>query len=282
MCQMKETIRNSCQYLLWVYRYWRACLKRSRSDRIHPISDKVLVCGNGPSITRVDFDFYKNEGYEFLCTNFFAFSEDLFFKIKPKYYCIVDPAIFSEEYSSQAKRLNEIFAKIDWNMTFITNFENHKLTDNEKIHTIVLNNNLLLSSNDCKKYKYYEKNIASSSYQNVIIAALYYLITATAKGVRLIGVETDFHKELYVGKNNHVYRECVHFYGKEIFDLQEKGEIKEGELYKYFYFYYLTLYQYYDMSKYAKYMGVEVINLCENSFVDVFEKAELKEKIYGE
>lgn len=274
--RLKNLIEDLFQFLLWVYRYLRDCLKYGKPEKIEKITDRVVVCGNGPSIKEMDFEYYKSLGYEFLCVNFFALSEELFFKMKPKYYCMIDPGIFDDENYKRIEPLIHIMDKVSWNMQLIMLMDQKELTNNPRIKVIRINRTFLKSHSDRYKYNYYHANIASGGYQNVIIAALYYLITAQALEVCLVGVETDFHRELVVGRNNHVYRECVHFYGDETLDLQEAGEIKLGELYKYFYYYYLTLYQYYDMSKYAMSQSVKIVNLCVNSFIDVFQKKEMK------
>ena len=79
------------------------------------------------------------------------------------------------------------------------------------------------------KYTLYSKNKANFGFQNVILAALYFCITGNAKTVYLCGVDSDWHRELFVDENNNVYLESVHFYGVEKVNLTAKGDLKKGE-----------------------------------------------------
>ena len=275
-----KKMNNIWNLVIWWFVNLRSIL---RGDRSTPLkkqkNQKFLICGNGPSAATTDLAYYVQNGYELICVNFFATNDERFWTCKPGYYCCVDPGLFEnsdESYiGSDVKKLFDALEKVTWDMVLLCRADSRVAITNPYIRIIRLNKNILVYS-DCdsnhKVMKLYSENKATCGYQNVIIAALFYCIGVEAAEILLTGIEMDFHKELVVDENNIVYRECKHFYGVEHLNLIEKGEIRKGELYKYFFFYYNTLYQFYIMSQYAKHKGVRIINLCMSSFVDVFDK----------
>ena len=75
-----------------------------------------------------------------------------------------------------------------------------------------------------------------------------------------------------VAEDNDVYREYVHFYGVERINVTKDGQIGKGELYKYFYFYYQTLLDFYNLSRFAQRHQSCIYNTCMGSYIDVFPK----------
>lgn len=245
------------------------------NSKISKINDSVIVVGNGPSILNFDFQNAKDKGFEFLGVNYFALDEERFFNVRPKYYCIIDPFFYEsnnrEKYPNITK-LESVLKEVNWELTLIILSGQIPNLSNNHVKYIRLNSNVY-RGNLCNFKKYlYNHNLASFTYQNVINAAMYYLITAKAKLILLIGVENDWHRELSVSSNNDVFRETRHFYGTEKINITEKGEINRGELYKYFYWYYITLLSHLKASDYAKENNVKVYNCTLNSYIDVFEK----------
>ena len=246
-----------------------------RYESIDEIAENIIVIGNGPSLNELDLELLNDGSFEFLCVNFFGIDETKFFSIRPKYYCIIDPIFYNEiekQNYPQIAQLEKIFLKVDWDMNIICLHNQTCRIDNKYIKSIRINSYLYRGNWNKVKYFLYRNNLASYSYQNVINAAIYYLITAKAKTIALAGVDNDWHKELKVNIDNEVIREVNHFYGTELINVIEKGEINKGELYKYFYWYYITLYSYYEASNYSKAREVKILNLSENSYIDVFEK----------
>jgi len=259
--------------IAWFYYLSRSAIKehmRGSKRRITSFKEKFVIVGNGPSAG--DFDFLEAErhGYSIICVNGFAAQNQDFFEIKPKYYCIVDDRYFEKdsEYNF-VKELREALEKVDWDLQIILLGRHTFNIDNERIKYVYLNDNIYKGT--YFRLSLLKNNLATDGYQNVIHAALYFAITAKAEEVILIGVENDWHRELVVDENNNVYREYRHFYAEEK-ALVTGIQIEKGELYKYFYWYYLTLKRYQQLSEYAEWNGVRVYNATPNSYVDVYER----------
>lgn len=268
--------KNHLQYSKWLFR-------AIKNPKTKPICNdgRVVVCGNGPSTKDFPFLEFAQIGYDYCVVNYFPLDEDLFFSIKPKYYVCVDPFFHStiEEMNENEIKLVNVLEKVSWPMKYVC-FKNHHLpVENSNITFDYLNCNIIDTDYTKKLKRLLDSNKAIFRYQNVIIAAIYYFIMSKIDEIVLTGVENDWHRELVVDRNNYVFREMTHFYGNERINVTEKGEIKKGELYNYFKFYYITLYQYSLLSKYSNDTQTKIINSCINSYIDVFDKWEPKEII---
>jgi hypothetical protein len=250
-------------------------LIHKRTSRLKNYSEKVIIVGNGPSAKTFDYQKFISKGYDLLCVNFFALDQELFFTLKPRYYCIIDPAFFLTEEQMkypEMTQLFEVFERVDWKLNLVILSWQKLQINNKYIEFSIINCNRYMGNNNFIQKVLYTNNIGTFGYQNVIHAALYYLITAKVKKIGMIGVENDWHRELYVTKDNEVIREDRHFYGTQRINLTQRGEIKKGQLYLYFYYYYVTLQKYTLIANYAKLENTNIINYCVESYIDVFEK----------
>ncbi|WP_042700618.1 hypothetical protein [Methanocorpusculum bavaricum] len=236
-------------------------------------NERILVVGNGPSAKEIDLEYVSKKGISILCVNYFASQNEDFFKIRPKYYCAIDPFFYSDQNAASIENeaLINALNKVDWDMTYIC-LAHQELPALKNTHIKMISLNNLEYFGKYWKYTLYSKNKANFGFQNVILAALYFCITGNAKTVYLCGVDSDWHRELFVDENNNVYLESVHFYGVEKVNLTAKGDLKKGEYYKYAGYYYKTMEEFYYSSQYAAYKKVDVYNLTLNSYIDVFEK----------
>lgn len=274
---MRKTIINLKEYLMWALVYIRYGLLHRSLPVYSNKNKKFVVVGNGPSAAAFPFDKYMSKGFETVCVNFFATDQERLLKIKPRYYCCIDTAFNGsyEDLAEEQKKLVDALNRVDWDMIFICFRENHLPINNDKITYHYINSFQLGGTLTKIKKKLYDRNMATHGYQNVILAVLYYLVMSRAEEIILTGVENDWHRELVVDENNEVYREMTHFYGNERLNITRAGEITKGELYKYFYYYYVTLHNYYLNAEYADSCHVEIRNSCVNSFIDVYEKVQL-------
>lgn len=276
-----ELVKEILCILVW-FRYFILYTKRYGFVKHRNIGkrNKLVILGNGPSIKNIDFLNDKYKKVDFLCVNWFALDEKKFFSIKPKYYCIIDPVFFDENdvYHKERKEiLASILNKINWKMYFITfsSYTNNIHFENKNLKVLLINNNIYKGKNVKLRNLLFKMNIASPVFQNVINVAIYFGITYKFKEVYLYGIENDWHRELYVDKNNDIIRKINHFYGTEDINLTKRGDIGKGDLDIYFYKYYITLNTYKILRSYSDFMSVCVYNCVENSYIDTFKKKSL-------
>lgn len=256
----------------WFLKY---LLNFKMNTNLPQINSSVILFGNGPSVNEINITDRDISEHDIMCVNFFALNEELFFRYQPKYYCIIDPYFFDEENrteKSDIEKLERVFEKVNWDMTFVTLNNNRIAFTNHNIKIHRINKNIY--NGNIKKFRnfIFKNNIGTYRFQNVLNASLYYLITCRSKEIHLFGAENDWHRELFVNEDNEVIREVKHFYGIKRMNLTQIKVIKKGELYKYFYWYYVTLYSHYIASDYATFQEVSVYNCNLDSYIDVFPK----------
>lgn len=258
-------------YEILKYTAFHILFSKDRSILPDLKSERVLIVGNGPSADKINFDEAKDKNIELLCVNYFASRNRYFYQIKPKYYCIIDPAFYNNINDKNISHLVNVLNNVDWEMTLIClQYQKLPALQNSNIRIININSNTYHGK--WWRYRLYSKNKANFGLQNVVLGALYFCLTSGVKEIYLAGVENDWHRELIVDENNDLYREYRHFYEIKKVNLTETGSLSKGEFYKYIGYYYITMKQYYYASLYASYLKSPVYNMTTTSYIDVFEK----------
>lgn len=246
--------------------------KKYKPTKPRKMGEKLLLLGNGPSCN----DYLQNrelfKDYDILCVNFFVSkNEKEFREIKPKYICFADPAFATEE-SEQIDKVMKIINEIDWNC-YIISSASHKFTKikNPNLKHIKISSYQYEKDNE-RREDWYCKNLAIPFIANVINLALFFGISFKYEKIGLIGVESDFQKDLRVDKDNNVYTQFRHYYDTSC-DIQE---IKLNiNLKDHYFFLHKNLYTDSVLNILAGKFGCKITNYTLNSLIDVFEKKEM-------
>lgn len=230
----------------------------------------LLIVGNGPSTAEFPLDKIAiEEKIDFCVVNHFPLKDERFWKIKPKYIALVDPVYYKEnsgDLKDDIRAMCEILEKIDWDFYIISRLGQRLPIENERIQYIHLTNNVY--DGIYGRYFFYRKNLACFAPQNVVLAGLFFAINNKINNVYLIGVEMDSFKKFTVTKGNDIVLEDDHSYGKkEVIFSRNTFDFTGylGAIYN-------TFRQFCIADGYAKKMGVNVINLTQNSMLYMFEK----------
>ena len=238
-------------------------------------SRKAFILGCGPSLKEVLATpklFEELQNNDVMVTNRFALSED-FYKLKPQYYILLDPAFCVEENIMKDPSIQAMYAsinKVDWVMTlFLSQRANISV-----IQQFVTNKNVAL-------YKYnattvigplklqnlmYRKGLGIPTSRNVIIPALELMINFGYKNIYLYGFEFSWTKNFDVDpRNNRVYESSKHFYNDPDIQYFERGMYRD----------YLRhidemLFGTEQMAYFAESEGTSVVNRTRGSFIDAF------------
>lgn len=276
--RMYPLIKECCEIFDWFTSYITTYSIRRLVEKKKIINNEIIILGNGPSINETNFLSKKFSRFDFLCVNFFGLDKERFFALKPKYYCIVDPAFFSKDNTKDTKRIRKlynIFEKVEWEMHIVIFCIDKIKIRNKNIKILNLNRNIYDGNNSIIMNYLFRKKMACIACSTVIQTCLYFAITYKAKAIYLYGVENDWHREIYVNKNNEVIRKFRHFYGNEELNLTKDKKLKKGELDICFYSLYIDLHIYKKLKLYADYMEIPVYNCVENSYIDVFKKTNI-------
>jgi hypothetical protein len=249
-------------------------------------SGTVAVLANGPSLKEViprlavDDEFRNSD---FIVMNFFAF-DNVFFRIKPKHYCLADPIFMQGAYADKKEQVLELFKilqeKVDWNLNIyvpgnaLKNHLSYSGLTNSFIKYIPVNT-VDYSGYEHFRFFFYKKGLAMPLVQSVANMAIYIALDSGYSLVNLYGVDHDFFVSLCVNENNQVCTRYKHFY-----DNHEEDQLKpiihpDGcaatmtERCKVFY----ALFRSHEiLADYAKFLNIRIINRTKRSMIDSYER----------
>jgi len=116
----------------------------------------------------------------------------------------------------------------------------------------------------------------------VVNACIFQAINAQFKEIYLVGIDNNFHRNISVGQDNHIYITDNHFYevDKKVAPLMRVGNNGQPvfvQLHQFFNSLSKAFYAYNRLRNYADYRKVRVFNSTDGSFVDAFERKLLNE-----
>lgn len=237
--------------------------------------ETVNILANGPSLN-VELEGLMKENSSLdnsLVVNFFVFS-DLFFKIRPKYYCLADPLFFTENrYTENVLKLFAGLNKVSWQMELFVWIQGvdiiKKYINNDNIKIVGVSI-LRFKGFESKRYSSYKKGIAVPSYVNVTIMGLYVLLNLGYDTINLYGVDHSFLAGLCVNDDNRLCINDHHFYGSEKREFAPKMDGSLWTMKDFVYDKYLTFVEHEIMRGYADYLGAKIINCTKDSWIDAY------------
>lgn len=267
-------------------------LEPSPLPQIEHHSEKMVLIGNGPSLTQ-SVELYKEEivKHDRIAANFFA-SSDFFEQLQPNIYLFADPAFFDvpdNQKNSIENLFDALVKKTAWPLEMIIPYEAkdaiilNTIKDNSNIHIdyySLKNQNI----GNLSKYEAWDKNYIAPPSQNVMNVALYLSLFWGYRETYLIGVDMSSLEDIRVDQEtNELFSIDRHFYNnkdvysdKKLFD-EKRGRIRsDWKLHDYIYAFGRMFEYFYDLKGYADYKGLKVYNASEYSWINVFERKKLK------
>jgi hypothetical protein len=210
-------------------------LKNSAKNKI------IYICGNGPSLNKVDF----NNIYEdYLVVNDFYRFINKNKSNPPKYYMIMDDAYLQKDLE---ERLFGVFNP-GFETTYLINGTMYnevskRITDQNKIYYFCPWGRLFNSN------KYFDFSKIHSRTWNVVCEAILFAIYAGYKEIRLLGCDYS------------VFARNAHFYSQS----QNHDNLRKM-LFKYCF----TTHVHYEILKYAKKYNIEILNMTKETLLDAY------------
>ena len=219
-------------------------LKSARKNSIFKNSQSgktIYICGNGPSLNKVDFHEIKDD---YLVLNDFYRFKDKDLEHPPKYYMILDEDYLLKEMSD---RYNGVF-----NPGFDTIYLINGVMKKQIEIDFPDRNNIYYFCPWGKLYsskKKFDFSKLQSRPWNVVSEAILFSIYAGYTDIRLLGCDYS------------VFATNAHFYSQ----VQNHAKLRDM-LYKYCY----TTEVHYEIAKYAKNKGVKIINMTKETLLDAY------------
>lgn len=230
------------------YRKW--CKQTSRNSLLkdYKKSDVCYVCGNGPSLKKVNLD--ELDGDTIVMNDHWRIAKN--FKAKPTYYLINDNAYGLPSFKERAEGMLNCFPEIPHVLSIYMGPAIDKMYNNYKTNIFYYNNiGRTFKSTypiDFTKCTYYTWNVVS--------AAIELAIYLGYKEIRLLGCDYSLFATKYKS----------HVYDKEGDKANFSSNLRD-RLYKYSF----TTHFHYEIAKYAKEHGVKVVNMTNESLLDAYE-----------
>lgn len=276
-------LKKSIYFLLFIL---RLCYRKSYANPFkRAYSGTVAVLANGPSLkevlTRVETD-VEFQNVDFIVLNYFAF-EDVFFRIKPKHYCLADPMFFGDSHrKADAVRLFSILQeRVDWDLNIyvpksgLKSFRSFSKLTNPYLHIVALNTEEY-AGYESLRFKFYKKGLSMPRIQTVANMAIFVGINSGYSRINLYGVEHTFLDSLCVNDKNQLCNKDKHFYDKE--EAQLKPIIKtdsQDEVWKIGDYLMAIAWMFKShelLAAYAKYKNVRILNCTKGSMIDSYER----------
>lgn len=271
--------------------------KTSKKPEISPLpipeitNDKLIIIGNGPSLNST-MEKYEKEvcSSECLMVNEAALTS-LYDLIKPSIYMLVDPKYYLsmgyESYHETLKSLVDVIvSKTDWTMKIIMPkcaqgcFAEERFKENSNLDVLFYEDGWLLPKG-ISKFEAWDKNLICPPAQTVLNTAVWLSIYWGYKVTYLVGADTSFIQDIYVGqKDNVLYTIDSHFYKNEDvynsgLEPEKKGRKFGMDMEQLLESVYVMFKSYRELREYAEWKGVKIYNASEYSIIDCLERKKL-------
>jgi hypothetical protein len=248
---------------------------------------KCIVLANGPSLNQsIEKNLTHFIETPLICVNTFAVT-DLFVKLKPTYYIMLDPFFWEKKNETVIDTFKSLELKTIWQLyLFIPQhavneevFINLK-NKNKNIH-IVTFNYTVFKGFPIISHWFYRNNLAMPQSLNVTIAALFIGINLGFKEIKLVGADHTWHKNLYMSNENILHNKVTHFYENDsevkYVPFYKGGHIEKGtqKAHEFFDIWSRTFYAYVLINNYAISRNCNIYNASEISFIDAFKRCSL-------
>jgi hypothetical protein len=252
-------------------------------------SGECAILGNGPSLTRSIKEHPSSiENIDLICVNFFP-ETDLYGQLKPKYFITSAPEMWIKDVSPmwEERRIalfNTIVAQTDWDIIFMipvlakrTKFWRANLSRNSHIKISYYN---ITPIEGFRWFKHFcfRNNLGTPRAHNVLTPAIMQMLNLGYKKIWLLGADHSWLPEITVDDQNRVLIRQRHFYDYESAKSLQMGNIKMGvrKLHEVLHKFYHTFAGYFMIKEYAESINAKIINVTPGSFIDAFERGDLK------
>lgn len=259
-------------------------------SKIEQQGDRMVIIGNGPSLNKT-MELYEPKLQEVDCimVNFSA-NSDLYEKIRPSFYLLVDPAYYqmpNHLRESLCALFDTIVTKTTWLMKIVMpkcaqgSYVQERFKENPNLEVLFYEDGWQFPKG-MSKFEAWNNNLISPPAQTVLNTAVWLSIYWGYKETYLVGADTSFLADLRVDQETNIlYTEDTHFYSnkdvyKDSYDSIKKRRPIGTKLHEELFSIGTALKDYWDMKAYADWKGVKVYNASEYSWIDAFERKKLK------
>ena len=219
----------------------------------------------------------------------FAANTELYERIRPSVYLLVDPAWYNptEQLKIVLKScIDAICEKTTWPMKIIMPhcaigcFASEKFKENPNLEIFYYEDGWQIPER-MTQFEAWDKNLTCPPAQTVLNTAVWLSVYWGYKETYLVGADTSFIQDIYVGqKDNVLYTIDSHFYKNEDvynsgLEPEKKGRKFGMDMEQLLESVYVMFKSYRELREYAEWKGVKIYNASEYSMIDCLERKKL-------
>lgn len=229
-----------------IYKKWRKLAKKNDSLKKYKKSDVCYVCGNGPSLKKVNFD--TLEGDTIVTNDHWRVGAN--FKTAPTYYLVADDIYAQPSWAERYKGLMEYHPEVPHVFTV----KMGPKLDTYKGEANIYYFSPLSSTYKCGKSIDFKKNISNA--YNVVSWAILLAMFLGYKEIYLLGCDYSLFASRYI----------THAYDSTGTKIKCPTPLRDM-LFKYS----ITTDIHYEIAKYAERIGVKIVNMTRDTILDAYD-----------
>lgn len=248
-----------------------------------------IVIGTGPSLANdlVHLPF-NNASVDYFCVNDFAKS-DYFELIKPRNYILLDRAFWGNPTSViNLNMRNSIFEALNnktfWPLTLYFPSAAKK----SYLKSLILNKNITIAFynyvgvphvNSWLYYKLIDTQLFAPPGDNVMVHAVYLSMILGYDPIYFLGVDASWHEYLILDQKDNILKIKMKHFDEvtEIIKYQDEMKTKPSSMAETMKFLFKTFSAFQVLGDYARYKKYRVYNCSSYSWIDSFERQNLKD-----
>lgn len=240
----------------------------------------LLVMGNGPSLAgMVDNQADAWRSMDKMAVNFAA-SAPQFFTLKPEYYILADPLLFSEGKIESVDAFWTDILRTSWPMTMLVparqlGAAKKRVAANGHI-SVRSYNPVGVTGWQWLQDLAYGSALGMPRPRNVLIPAIMAGIALGYNKIYLAGTDHSWLKNISVNADNQVVSTFEHFYKESEHEARRVEKLAtKSRLHEFLESLAVAFGSYHAIARYAAKAGVEVVNATPGSYIDAFPRGEL-------
>lgn len=242
---------------------------------------EIIIFGNGPSFKDLidnHSDFWMDK--DRLMVNYSVCS-DYFDIVKPDHYLIADPGFWLNK-DKEERVFGALRDKTTWDLNLFMPAVSFKskswqkmIAANKHIKVYVHNTTPVEGPEFFTRWAY-NKGYGVPRPHNVLIPSLIISLRMNYKRIYLSGAEHSWIRDLGISYDNRVIMNFSHFYDNGKPDKKEMAQYAAVPLFQVLYHQYIIFKSYMQIEKYAKDREQKIINITPGSYIDAFERENIK------
>lgn len=249
--------------------------------------DEAVILANGPCLTKdleLNSDFISSR--KKFCVNFFAVAKE-YEELKPGYYILAAPEFWlskTSDYFKQKKDelIKSLVEKTKWNLILLIPFQaknsdfHNRVEINNNIKFVFYNNTPVEGLSIFNRLLF-KLNLGMPRPHNVLNPSIFLALNLGFKKIFIFGADHSWHEEIKVDESNKVSVNHQHFYDTGTVQMpMYKLEGEQYFIHDIFRKLHFAFKGYFVLKNYADHLNAKILNASSKSYIDAFEKIDLK------